>query len=458
MFWGFSEPIDFQTDIQLHHTTGPSPDELHILLLGSGDPRHILKSIATAYRTENSTTKIRFYMLEGCWEIIARNILLLTVALERSSVLSIKGKTHLFMDIYGNSVVRPASYNYICSKARHFTDAITDFDFAAEKMPIFDFRLLKSRERDSLQTVFDFWQHKTENVFNVATYWTDRVRADLASRYDSRNGAFDWDLQMKLKDYGAQQICPQEYKHWRDVGVAFVWPEYEQMHANKSLAAGLVRCGTRYQHRGYVGDIHVGPFCTFGLKCTDAALSASDHGTNRFRATDVSQRNIYELMYEITERNPYCYNAKDTHEFGGTNIHISKPFDCVATVPVNSAADLKAFNEPLIETDRYSVTILSPEQLVSFQNRPQFRKCFNGIFVARNYFDFLKKSEFASILADEAMVVFETKQYSILRREEISEFLMRIKAFAKDVGLKALTHFYVNGPIPIVRYKNVIGE
>lgn len=457
MYWGYSEPLDFYKEF--HQYTGDTietaPNELHILLLGSGDPRHILKTLSKSHTND---TKIIFYMLEGCWEIIARNILLLNIALEQSTELSIKGKTHLFMDIYGNALIRPASYNYMCSKATHYANAITDLDYARQTMQMLNFDMLKFSERDNLQNIFDFWQSKKENIFNISKYWEDRVRADLATRYDSRMGAFDWDLQMKLKDYGASQICPQEYKHWRDIGVAFVFPEYEQVHANKTLAVGLMRYGDQYKHRGYLGDIHIGPFCAFGLNCTDNAFLQSNHGTNRFRATDLTERNIYEIMHEITTKESYAYRSKDAHEFGGTCIQISKPFENVQTALVNNVDDLKKFNKPFMLSDNVSIRIMSPEHLLKFQKLPEFQRYFNAVFVARNYFDFLRHDEFKFILKDAAMVYFETRQYSIGKREDISEFLTKIKTFAKDVKLKALTHFNINVPMPIVRYINVCDE
>lgn len=453
MYWGYTEALDFHKEFyQLtDETEENSPNELHILLIGSGDPRHILKTLT---KSHTYATKIIFYMLEGCWEIIARNMLLLNIALEQPTELSIKGKTHLFMDIYGNALIRPASYNYICSKASHYANAITDLDYAREVMPLLIFDSLKFSERDNLQNIFDFWQSKEENCFQMSKYWENRVRGDLQQRYDSRNGAFDWDLHMKLKDYGAGQICPQEYKHWRDIGVAFVFPEYEQVHGNKTLSAGLMRYGDHYKHRGYLGDIHVGPFCTFGVNCVDDKFLQSNHGTNRFRATDLTERNIYEIMYEITTKEPYTYSAKDAHEFGGTCIQISKPLENVSTTLVNNLDDLKKNDKPFMLSENVSIEILSPENLLKFQKLPKFHRWFDVVFVARNMFNFLKRDEFQLILRDGAMVFFETQQYSVNKREDISEFLTKIKGFSKDAKLTALTHFNINVPMPIVRYLN----
>jgi len=35
--------------------------------------------------------------------------------------------------------------------------------------------------------------------------WNNRLRQYLGTRYDTRNGAFDWDLSMKLGDLGVSK-------------------------------------------------------------------------------------------------------------------------------------------------------------------------------------------------------------------------------------------------------------
>lgn len=452
MFWGFCEALDLYSEyrLSLKATNGgdENKSELNILLYGSGDPRFILKTLAKSYK---HGVKINFYVIEGCLEITARNMLLLNVALEPASEFSLKGKTHTFMDLYGNSLLRPISHSYMCSKAKHFLNVITDLDYAKEKIPILNFDQLKYRERDALENIFTFWLERKGNVFNITNYWENRNRNLLKTRYDNRHGVFDWDLQMRLKDYGAEQICSQEYKHWRDVGVAFVFPEYEQAMPNKTLAADLCRNGTLYRHRGYVGDITVGPFTTFGLKCDDAKLLRSEHGANFFRASDVTERNVFEIMYEIQERKSYTSSRSDLHQFGTTVLDMGTTMPPVN--PECNEIELKKYDESTIPIDNLSITFLHLDDTMAVQNRETFKEFFDVVFVARNYLSFLKE-DFANIFKDKCLIMFETRQYSTLSKEEIAEDLKKIKEYAKGLNLSPVTNYAINKSLPMVKYKN----
>lgn len=452
MFWGFCEALDlyseYQSSVKATNGGDENKSELNILLYGSGDPRFILKTLAKSYK---HGVKINFYVIDGCLEITARNMLLLNVALEPASEFSLKGKTHTFMDLYGNSLLRPISHSYMCSKAKHFLNVITDLDYAKEKIPILNFDQLKYRERDALENIFTFWLERNGNVFDIRNYWENRNRNLLKTRYDNRHGVFDWDLQMRLKDYGAEQICSQEYKHWRDVGVAFVFPEYEQAMPNKTLAADLCRNGTQYRHRGYVGDITIGPFTTFGLKCDDANLLRSEHGANFFRASDVTERNVFEIMYEIQERRSYESSRNDLHQFGTTVLDMGTTMP-----PVNpdcNEIDLKKYEEPTIPVDNVTITFLHLDDTMAVQNRENLKEFFDVVFVARNYFSFLKE-DFANIFKDKCLIMFETRQYSTLRKEEIAEDLKKIKEYAKVLNLSPVTNYAINKSLPLVKYKN----
>lgn len=256
---------------------------------------------------------------------------------------------------------------------------------------------------------------------------------------------------MRLKDNGAEQICSQEYKHFRDVGVAFAFPEYEQAMPNKTLAADLCRNGTTYRHRGYVGDITVGPFTTFGLKCDDSNLLRSEHGANFFRATDITERNVFEMMYEIQHRNVYECNRNDLHQFGTTVLDMGTTMPPVS--PECNEIDLRKFEEPIIPVDNLTISFLPLDDTTTVQSRQNFKEFFDVVFVARNYLSLLK-DDLANIFKAKCLVMFETRQYSTLRKEEIADDLKKIKDYAKGQNLSPLTNYAINKPRSIVKYKN----
>lgn len=448
MFWGFSESLDLFAEFQSQvKNVVNEPSEINILLFGSGDPRHILKTVAKSYKHK---VKCNFYVIDGFLPAIARNMLLLSIALEPPELISIKTKTQLFMDVYGNSFMRASSYGYVWSKANHFLRCITDLEYGKEMQPIFKLDQLKYAERDELVSIIEFWRHKPKYIFDIRCHWNDRVRQYLGQRYDSRFGAFDWDLNMRLKDYGGQQICGQEYKHWRDTGIAFTFPEFEQSYPNKTFAVGLQQNGSNYQHKGYVGDILVGPYCAFGLTCDNSEMLKSYYGNNEFRATDITEHNIYEIFYEITNRQPCIKFETDEHKYGSAILGLGKILDTVDSHAKED--DLKKYNRKLLATNNATVTFLSMECVLKLHEKKEFTKFFHVCFVAHNYFT-LFKSDFTTVLAEKAIVLFETKQMSVLRKEKISEFLKQIKTAAKDLNLNAISNFNVNLPLSVAKFK-----
>lgn len=67
-----------------------------------------------------------------------------------------------------------------------------------------------------------------------------RLRHCLSSRYDSRMGAFDWDFQMRMteKNSDTKIVNVQEYKKWRNCGLAFTEYENDYNQANVTFLPG----------------------------------------------------------------------------------------------------------------------------------------------------------------------------------------------------------------------------
>ncbi|XP_055607699.1 dynein axonemal assembly factor 3 homolog [Uranotaenia lowii] len=451
MFWGFSEALNlFEEYCRYYDPNEAPPEELNILLFGLGDPRHILKSASKSFL---HSTRLNFFLAEGCLELIARNLLLTSIAFENGQQLSVKGKTHLFMDIFGNTLLRPFSSGYINAKARVLTDMITDFDKAERIAPIFSLEGLRYKERDGLENVFNFWTNHQKHVFNVAHYWDARLRQTLGIRYDHKMGAFDWDLHMRLRENGAKQICNQEYKHWRSTGIAFTFPEYEQSDPNKTLAVGLARDGDSYRHRGLVGDMSVGPFISFGIRVPEEELSHSKHGVNDYRATDITERNIFEIMYELQERKEYVLDMKDIHQYGtyvldpGRNLNKDQ-------IRVESV-DACKYDQPLIPCKNLKISYISIDDVLKIQAKPEHRNKYDMVLVANNYFSFLK-ADFCQLLKPDGLLFLETRHLTTDGKEDISKFTTQLRDYAKNLALKPLTNFAINVPYSTLRYKNVL--
>jgi dynein assembly factor 3, axonemal len=86
-WWGFSPSIDL---IEEYFKNNEIKDELNILLVCSGDSRHIINTIASRSFEKVKGKKIRFFVYEKMLELYARHLILLEIAIQhplRQSIL-----------------------------------------------------------------------------------------------------------------------------------------------------------------------------------------------------------------------------------------------------------------------------------------------------------------------------------------------------------------------------------
>lgn len=57
-----------------------------------------------------------------------------------------------------------------------------------------------------------FWTRATCEGISIINYWDYRIRKSLNTRYDYREGIFDWDYYMVLKPRGISNLTIQEYR------------------------------------------------------------------------------------------------------------------------------------------------------------------------------------------------------------------------------------------------------
>uniref|UniRef100_A0A8C4YA99 Dynein axonemal assembly factor 3 n=1 Tax=Gopherus evgoodei TaxID=1825980 RepID=A0A8C4YA99_9SAUR len=275
-WWGFSPALDLQRECGSPSSPDDLP-ELNILLVGSVDGRHVLRTMSQAHRWPQR--RINFYIVENNLEVLGRQLLFLSLALESPEKMGLQEKSEMFLELLGNSLIRSPTAAYLQEKSDLFIRYVTDPDFQQRHLGAVDLSALKFKERDQLESIFRFWRNPDPQAFPIARLWDLRVRQYLGTRYDARRGMCDWDLTMKLHERGARTIGGREFSRWRDTGVAFELREGVYHVPNKTLASGrLLRHGELVPARGYWGDIGTGPFLPFGIESEEPSLLKTING------------------------------------------------------------------------------------------------------------------------------------------------------------------------------------
>lgn len=467
-WWGFTPALDLQVETN-DGCLEEIPDEagkegssfLNILIVGAGDCRHIIKTIAQRKRHRNR--KIHFYVIENNFELLARHLLLITLAMEPMHRMGLQEKTELFSEIYGNTLIRQQTYQYIQDKANLFIEMISDLDYADERMPIVDMSQLKYKERDWLEGIFKFWREPDPRYFNIAMMWDARLRHYLGVRYDTREGAYDWDLNMKLHDLGAKIISKPEYQRWREKGIAFEGREGVYEKPNKTISSGLLfkrSDGTRVPTRGYWGDMVTGPFITFGMESEEQSLYKLANGKYIKNSQDVTLHNLLALFHELQTGEKYEIAPDQTEvaPLAASSNLISMEEDVITTADVAMEATEsvdearkqqdgssehslhmyhkhknKEFYAP-IPCDDVCVHFLSLNCLSDLFTKSKFQKLFNVVFMSTSMVQ-----QFTPVLrpmfADDCALVIELAKFILdVNKEQAGGFAKRVTEMARDVG------------------------
>ncbi|KAF3815010.1 hypothetical protein GH733_017286 [Mirounga leonina] len=353
-WWGLSPALDLQAEsppVDSRGDTEPRTPELDVLLLGSVDGRHLLRTLARAALWPSK--RLHFFVLENNLEAVARHMLIFSLALEEPEKMGLQERSETFLEVWGNALLRPQVAAFVRAQAKRLAHLVPEPDRLAEQLPWLSLDALKFRERDALEAVFRFWAggEKGPEAFPMSRLWDSRLRHYLGSRYDARRG----------------------FRRWRDTGVAFELRDSSAYHVpNRTLASGrlLSHHGERVAARGYWGDIATGPFVAFGIEADDDSLLRTSNGQPVKTAGEITQHNVTELFREVAAwgrpRNTLG-NPKQVHRDGdGSPEPAPAPeFFNVHFLPLGSAQTL---HHRTCYKERYLVD-LRQEQLQGFATR-----------------------------------------------------------------------------------------
>ncbi|KAI8815641.1 uncharacterized protein EV422DRAFT_624094 [Fimicolochytrium jonesii] len=309
--WSLCRAIDFQ-DLQtaikerdsseilppIKDASDVNAAPLKILLLGASDPCHIIKTVARAGR--HGRRNLEFVVVESQPTTFARMIVLLD-ALFSESETGLQDRINLFLDLYGNLLLRPVTFTHLQHRSTHFISTLpTSPTLALAPHVRITTTLLKFREKDDLDTTFQFYR-SDKKPFDLAAMWDARLRRYHGARYDTRAAMVDWDYNLKLVPI-FPTLDVDTYNRFRASGQCFPIRESGGSEANRTWATverlvdprekvGVVKWG-------YFSDVVVGPWGAFGGDCEDKSVLKTRNGVKVCDVGEVVEKVVGGLVRE----------------------------------------------------------------------------------------------------------------------------------------------------------------
>ncbi|XP_041461977.1 dynein assembly factor 3, axonemal-like [Lytechinus variegatus] len=452
-FWGFSSALDLQdkdlvSRIKDVSVNDGADDAIQILLIGSGDIRHLLTTVARAWR--HRKRKLKFYIIEGNLELYIRQLLLLHLILEPPKDMGLQEKTEFFLEIYGNTLIRQQVFDYIVSRSNQLLRMVTDADYLVERMPSVHLSALKFKERDQMEAILKFLRNPDLRTADIAKFWDNRLRKHLEVRYDSRKGAYDWDYSMKLGDRGKGVLNNREYAYWRETGIAFGLREADYNIQNRTLISGLIirKGGDRIAERGYWGDIVCSPYLSYGIECEEESFFKKSNGLYTKTSQEVAVYNILSLLHELTHKERYVMPVPKPAEEKKEESKLveiteedeeEEEEEKEEDGKVVEVEDGKAETETaeLMSLDNVEIHYLPIGSAPDLQKKSKYKRAFDVVYFSNSMVHHLTP-EMSAVFSDKATVICETARYMLeLKKEQCQEFVNKVTAMAKNAGCQA---------------------
>ncbi|KAF3853518.1 hypothetical protein F7725_014206 [Dissostichus mawsoni] len=293
---------------------------------GFSPARDLLK---TGECLEPAGSSTQVWVIESSMEVVARQLLLLYLALMPKESMGNNEKTEVFLEVFGNGEIRSQTEETLRHAASQLSLSVTEtLETAAHPF----------KERDELARIFKLWiQPKSSSSSSqsaapilMSKAWDYRVRQHLGTRYDSKKGCFDWDLKMKLHERGK---------------------------------------GNKVAVRGYWGDIVSSPYLSFGIETDDKSMLKTQNGQHIKTAQDISFANVQDLFHSLSSRRgcPPTSSQSDADQ--------PPPESERKSVTINDLMPLSGI----------SVTFLPLDSLDKLPEKQKFSHFFDSIYFSVRY-------------------------------------------------------------------------
>ncbi len=445
--WGASPAVDLVKALregrEMQGVVQPGEDrtekEVNMLVVGAGDVRHALKTVAALRRNGGSDETIyNIYLYDAPMECLARHLLLLSIAFDWS--LPVRKRAHLFLEVYGNALVQERTSEYIARQSKQLVQFVCDDKGPLKRLV--DVSNLKFREADALETIFKSWD--TNIPFDMKTLRDQRMRSLHGQRYDGRVGIVDWDYQEGVKPQ-AGVVHITQFKHWRETGVAFEFGDETYTIANRSMAsyAEGKEGGVSRSRRGFWSDIVMSPYFAVGADCEQPNQHAKDlfkvlnkglaTEQHRHNTVHIAVYNLLSFLFEIETGKPYL--MKEAHDiYSGLGQAASEPEDGDKLKSKKQYAQ-ECASSILELKDRVKIKLITGDALSKLKYKNKFDLC----WLSNHNAHLLKTPAFMSVLRTNPVVLVETARNMVmLQKDSKQQYVDSCRLLGKQNKLKEL--------------------
>ena len=336
-FWGASPALDVREVVArcgageggVAASAAPGDAEpLRALLVGASDVRHVFTTLARS-RRHFPHRHIHFHVHEPTMVETARHVLLLCVLM--TDDLPPTERMERFLEIFMNATVRDSTAELIERHAQRlervvgaiFAGEADDPEIASDPVArVFDFSLLKFKEKDELMDCLRSWSRRVP--FDMELARDRRLRKYYDERFDVRKNIVDWDYHMRVEPAGGGIIHFKHFAQWRLAGIGYPVREATYPAPNRTLvgyARGTTKefkdrnlddKGRTVESRGFWGDVLNGPYHSFGTRAEEPSLFKVANRQHVKNAVEVCEYNVAANLYEMRAGKPWRAGNSDT--------------------------------------------------------------------------------------------------------------------------------------------------
>ncbi|KEG08128.1 putative dynein assembly factor 3, axonemal [Trypanosoma grayi] len=410
---------------------GDGSNVVRVLLCGACDIRHIFRTLSSLRVRSAASGQTpgfyHFYIYEPNLRVHCRHLFFLQWLLDSMfSLDELEERVLMFLDAFGNTVTRDTTAAQSRSVAQRLLRVLrSDDNDGGELARLVSFAEMKLKERDFVEEQIVHWARDTSQAKAEET-WSQRLRQEMAERYDNRDNIIDWDFNFHLRDY-TNLIKFAEYRTWRNTGVAFdathINPRrgftYEYAVPNKSLC--------HFNSKGvgaFLGDMKNGPFFALGAQTANADIRArSVDGTCKYGNGVVSMHNARAWLYGLLTAQEWPWGD---HAFAWDD---PANYNCLPPGAPSDVTHHAAF--PRV---RFHFVGLD---FARFLQRVQERqpRGFDVAFVGTSCTQFMAPDFFNTAMTRDAVVIAETAKFVVDACDEAKiAFVDKISELAKAAG------------------------